>query len=178
MMASANFRSIISAMARLLIIGGTSHRALTLTKELTSQGYAVRAVTRNSENRQVLEEVGAEYWLGDPNIIGTIRDALDHVTVLCWLLGNAVGSPDHIEALHGSRLRMMLERSIDTTVRGFIYEANGNVPAQTFAQGCKEIERARTVHGIPCKTITADLCEQAVWQEQVKRSLNSILATE
>ena len=53
----------------------------------------------------------------DPDVVGTLRYALDNVTVLLWLLGD-----DPRPELHGSRWRMMLERTIDTTVRGVVYE--------------------------------------------------------
>src|SRR3712207_9527220 len=55
-------------------------------------------------NRRVLEEAGAECWIGDPDVIGTLRYALEGVTVLLWLLGT-VDRPE----LHGSRLAMRSE---------------------------------------------------------------------
>ena len=104
-------------MARLLIVGAGSCRALALTRELVAEGHAVRGVTRGA-HRDAIEEAGGEAWIGDPDVIGTLRYASENVTLLLWLLGG-VEQPE----LHGSRLEMMLEKTIDTTVRGFVYEA-------------------------------------------------------
>ena len=104
-------------MARFLIVGGGSCRALALTRELVADGHAVRSVTRGA-NREAIEEAGGEAWIGDPDVVGTLRYALENVTLLLWLLGT-VDRPE----LHGSRLAMMLEKTIDTTVRGVVYEA-------------------------------------------------------
>ena len=112
-------------MARLLVVGGSSCRALALTRALVAEGHAVRAVTRSEANRERIEAAGAECWIGDPEVVGTLRYALEGVTVLLWLLGG-VDRPE----LHGSRLAMMLEKTIDTTTRGVIYEAG---PAEGVA---------------------------------------------
>ena len=103
-------------MARVLIVGAGSCRALALTRELVAEGHAVRGVTRGA-HREAIEEAGGEAWIGDPDVIGTLRYASENVTLLLWLLGG-VEQPE----LHGSRLEMMLEKTIDTTVRGFVYE--------------------------------------------------------
>ena len=105
-------------MARLLIVGGSSRRALELTRDVVAEGHAVRAVTRSEANRERIESAGAECWIGDPDVIGTLRYALENVTLLMWLLGD-----DERSEIHTSRLAMMLEKTIDTTVRGFVYEA-------------------------------------------------------
>src|SRR5687768_17590227 len=99
------------------MVGGGSCRALALTRDLVAEGHAVRSVTRGA-NREAIEEVGGEAWIGDPDVVGTLRYALEGVTVLLWLLGS-VERPE----LHGSRLEMMLTKTIDTTARGVVYEA-------------------------------------------------------
>ena len=104
-------------MARLLIVGAGSCRALALTRELVAEGHAVRGVTRGA-HREAIEEAGGEAWIGDPDVVGTLRYATENATLLLWLLGDV-----EQEDLHGSRLKMMLERTIDTTIRGFVYEA-------------------------------------------------------
>ena len=96
---------------------GDTPRALDLARDLIAEGHAVRAVTPDEAARPAVEAIGAECWIGDPDVVGTLRYALDNVTVLAWLLAD-----DAREALHGSRWRMMLERTIDTTVRGVVYE--------------------------------------------------------
>jgi hypothetical protein len=103
-------------MARFLIVGGGG-RALSLAEQLTGEGHAVRMASRGGARRAEIEAIGAECVDADPDVVGTLRYALDNVTILMWLLGNLDD-----EDLHGSRWKMMLERTIDSTVRGVIYE--------------------------------------------------------
>ena len=108
------------------MVGGGC-RGLRLARELIADGHAVRAVTRDEARRAEIEAAGCECWIGDPDRVGTLRYALDNVTVLLWLLGTATGP--NVAELHGARLRMMLEKVTDTTVRGVVYEAAGTVDA-------------------------------------------------
>jgi hypothetical protein len=127
-------------MARLLVVGAGSCRALSLTRELTADGHAVRGVTRGGHERAI-EGAGGEAWIGDPDVIGTLRYALDNVTLLLWLLGNV-----DQDQLHGSRLEMMLEKTIDTTVRGVVYEAGP-------PEGAATVERLAGYNEIPYRVV-------------------------
>jgi hypothetical protein len=131
-------------VARLLVVGGSSRRALALTETLVPEGHAVRAVTRSEANRERIEAAGAECWIGDPDVIGTLRYALENVTVLLWLLGT-VDRPE----LHGSRLAMMLEKTIDTTARGVIYEQGPPAPPE----GVETVERIAGYNEIPYRVV-------------------------
>src|SRR3712207_4519997 len=95
-------------------------------------------------NRRVLEEAGAECWIGDPDVIGTLRYALEGVTILLWLLGT-VGRPE----LHGSRLAMMLEKTIDTTARGVVYETGPPAPPE----GAATVEKIAGYNEIPYRIV-------------------------
>ncbi len=68
------------------------------------------------------------------------------------LLGSARGEREQLEALHGSRLEMLLCRLIDTTVRGFAYETRGSVPAEILASGADRVrdvcERSRLPYAL------------------------------
>ena len=119
---------------RVLLVGGGC-RGLDLTRRLVADGHAVRLVTRDAERRAEVEAAGAECWIGTPDVIGTLRYGLENVTLLLWLLGTAEGDAEKVSALHGSRLRMMLEKTTDTTVRGVIYEAAGTLPDGVLDQG-------------------------------------------
>jgi hypothetical protein len=121
-------------------VGGGSCRALALTRDLVAEGHAVRAVTRGP-SRAAIEAAGAEAWEGDPDVIGTLRYALDNVTLVLWLLGH-VATPE----LHGSRLAMMLEKTIDTTARGFVYEAGPE-------EGVATVERVAGFNEIPYRIV-------------------------
>jgi hypothetical protein len=77
----------------------------------------VRGTTRDPANAAAIAAAGAEPYIGDPDRIATLMEALAGVTILVWLLGG-VPDPD----LHGGRLRMMFEKLVDTPVRGVVYE--------------------------------------------------------
>ncbi len=129
-------------MARLLIVGGASCRALALTRDLVAEGHAVRSVTRTEAHFERIEQAGGEPILGDPDVIGTLRMALDNVTLLMWLLGHVTDHPP----LHDSRLAMMLEKTIDTTVRGLVYEAGP-------PSGVETVERVAGYNEIPYRVV-------------------------
>src|SRR5215212_6768890 len=127
-------------MRVLLIVGGC--RGLALSADLIADGHAVRAVTRHERHRARIEQAGAEWWIGDPDVVGTLRYALENVTILVWALGTAAGTAQEVAALHGPRLHMMLSKTIDTTVRGVVYEAAGTVDADALATGAAVLRRA------------------------------------
>ena len=103
-------------MARVLIVG-CGCRGQELARSLVAAGHAVRGTTRDPVRAEAISATGAEPYLGDPDRIATLMDALTGVTVLVWLFGT-VPDPD----LHGGRLRMMFEKLVDTPVRGVVYE--------------------------------------------------------
>jgi uncharacterized protein YbjT (DUF2867 family) len=103
-------------VARVLIVG-CGCRGREIARALRTAGHAVRGTTRDQAIFAAIAEAGAEPYLGDPDRIATLMDALSGVTILVWLLGR-VPDPD----LHGGRLRMMFEKLVDTPVRGVVYE--------------------------------------------------------
>ena len=111
-------------MARCLIIG-CGCRGQALSRELVARGNAVRATTRDPAHVGAIEAAGAEAVVGDPDRVATIAPAFEHVGAAVILLGSAVGTPEALAALHGSRLDMLLLRMLDSTVRGIVYEAVG-----------------------------------------------------
>jgi uncharacterized protein YbjT (DUF2867 family) len=54
---------------------------LELARDLAAEGHAVRVVTRRPEARAAIEAAGAECFIGDPDVVGTLRYALDNVTI-------------------------------------------------------------------------------------------------
>lgn len=103
-------------MARVLIVP-CGARGQALARELRTAGHAVRGTTRSAAHTAAIAETGAEPYIGDPDRIATLMDALHGVTIVCWLMGT-IGDPD----LHGGRLRMFWEKLVDTPVRGVVYE--------------------------------------------------------
>lgn len=159
---------------RVLLIGGGC-RGLRLAEALAADGHAVRAVTRDEAHRARIEAAGAECWIGDPDVVGTLRYALENVTILVWALGTATGPADAVAALHGSRLEMMLSKSIDTTVRGIVYEAAGMVDPEILAAGQAELRRACELNEIPFAVLTADPVAAEAWATDARAAIHGLL---
>jgi len=164
-------------MARVLIVG-CGCRGQALARALRAQGHAVRGTTRREERRAAIEMAGAEVWIGDPDRIATIHYALADVTILCWLLGSAEGSAEQLKALHGSRLAMLLERTIDTTVRGLLYEAAGSVDAALLAGGAEMVRAACGKSEIPHALLSADPDDHDGWLAAALGAIGELLAYE
>jgi nucleoside-diphosphate-sugar epimerase len=118
-------------VARVLIVG-CGCRGQELARELVAAGHAVRGTTRSPSRADAIAAAGAEPYLGDPDRIGTLMDALRAVTILVWLFGDV---PD--ADLHGGRLRMLFEKLVDTPVRGVVYEA-ALPPGEAIARDAAE----------------------------------------
>ena len=146
-------------MARVLIVGG-GRRALDLVRELDAAGHAVRMTTRTEARRAEIEAAGAECLIADPDRVGTLRYALDNVTVLMWLLGTV----DDLD-LHTDRWHMMLERTIDTTTRLVIYEAGP-------PEGVAVTEEMVGKNMIPFSIIRADAED---WLGEARAALSLLL---
>ena len=159
---------------RVLLIGGGC-RGLALTERLVADGHAVRAVTRDESRRARIEAAGAECWIGDPDVVGTLRYALENVTILVWALGTAAGPADAVAALHGPRLEMMLSKSIDTTVRGIVYEAAGTVGADVLTAGVAELRRACELNEIPFAVLTVDPANADRWASDARGAIDRLL---
>jgi hypothetical protein len=158
-------------------MAGGGCRGLDLTRTLVAEGHAVRVITRTEVGRAAIEEAGGECWIGTPDVIGTLRYGLDNVTLLLWLLGTASGDPEKVAALHGSRLRMMLEKTTDTTVRGVVYEAAGTVAPDVLAAGVAEMEHARRTNEIPFALLRADpRGDRAAWVAEARAAIDGLLA--
>ena len=159
---------------RVLLIGGGC-RGLGLAESLVAGGHAVRLVTRDESKRARVERSGAECWVGDPDVVGTLRYALESVTILVWALGTAAGSPEEVAALHGPRLEMMLSKTIDTTVRGVVYEAAGTVAPEMLAAGVAELRRACELNEIPYAVLDADPARRDAWIGAARAAIDGLL---
>jgi nucleoside-diphosphate-sugar epimerase len=161
-------------VARCLIIG-CGCRGLSLAGELRAEGHAVRGTTRHPERRAELEAAGVEAFVGDPDRVGTLASALAHVGVACLLLGSAMGSAEQLEALHGTRLDMLLERMLDTTVRGIVYEQTGTVTPALLESGAERVRHACERSLIPYAMLSADPSDHAAWPAAAAAAVRSAL---
>jgi len=160
-------------MARILIVGGGC-RGRGLAGELVAHGHAVRVTSRSESGRVAIEATGAECWIGDPDRIATLREALDRVTVACWMLGTATGEPDELQALFGTRLQYWLTQVIDTTVRGFVYESCGTVAPELLAAGATHVHTVCQRNSIPFAVV--DVAPQdPTWAEAAYDAIGSFL---
>lgn len=101
--------------------------------------------------------------VGDPDRVATIAPAFAHVGVMCVLLGSAIGDRERLSALHGPRLQMLLERMLDTTVRGVVYECVGSVEWEILQAGAERLRRACARSLIPVVMLTADPRDHVSW---------------
>ncbi len=162
-------------MARILIVGGGC-RGLALARSLLAEGNAVRITTRAEPSRRAIEAAGAECWIGTPDRLATLRGSLDRVAVLCWLLGNARGGEQELDALFGTRLEYLLMQAIDTTVRGFVYERRGCAPAPLLAGGERIVTTMTARNRIPVAFLDADPAAREVWLAEACAAVSGLLA--
>lgn len=162
-------------VARVLMIGGGA-RGRALAAELAASGHAVRITTRTQGGRAAIEAAGAECWVGTPDRIASLRYALENVTIACWLLGTACGAPEQLRDLHGSRLEFFLGQTIDTTVRGLVYEAAGPVDAGVLAGGRALVHERAEHNAIPLAVLDADPRDARAWRAQALAAIDSLLA--
>ena len=101
--------------------------------------------------------------MGDPDRVATMTPALEHVSVVCLLLGSATGEHEALAALHGSRLDMLLERMLDTTVRGVVYEASGTVDPELLEAGSERVRWACDRSLIPYQLLVSESIESGRW---------------
>jgi nucleoside-diphosphate-sugar epimerase len=161
-------------VARCLIVG-CGCRGLELARALRSAGHPVRGTTRDDARRAEIEASGAEPFVGDPNVVGTLAPALAHVGVACILLGSATGTEEQLAALHGTRLDMLLERMLDTTVRGVVYQAAGSVGPVLLGTGADRVRYACERSLIPYEILTADPATDEGWVTQAVQAVERAL---
>lgn len=161
-------------MARILIVG-CGGRGQALARALVADGHAVRGTTRDPRRFPDIEAAGAEPYLGDPDRIMTLMDALTATTIVAWLMGSATGDDEQVRELHGGRLRMLCEKVVDTPVRGLLYEAAGTVPFEYREQGELIARGARATWNIPLEVLTTDPNACEAWLADAHTAVKRLL---
>ena len=161
-------------MARALIVG-CGCRGRELGAELIERGWQVRGTSRTPEGREAIDAAGLQAAEADPDRPGTVLELCGDAAVVVWLLGAAGGDAPALDAIHGSRLERLLEKLVDTPVRGFVYEAVGPAEAAERLAGGRQIaERAALTWRIPVVSLEAKR-DEAGWAgsaaDAVERSL-------
>lgn len=159
-------------MARVLIVGcGCRGRALGVA--LRADGHKVRGTSRTPEGCAAIAKDGIEAVQADPDRLGTVLATLADVSALCWLMGSAEG--EGVEALHGPRWQSMVERLVDTPVRGAVYEAAGTVPAVLIDEGAAIARQASETFRMPIEVVEADPADHPVWLAAMRAAFDAVL---
>jgi uncharacterized protein YbjT (DUF2867 family) len=135
-------------VARALIVA-CGCRGRELGGQLLAEGWAVRGTSRRADGLTAIEAAGIEAALADPEQPGTMLELVGDVTTVYWLLGSAQGSPENLDAIHGTRLERLLERLVETPVRRFVYEASGSVDPAILERGSGIVRAAGERWRIP-----------------------------
>jgi uncharacterized protein YbjT (DUF2867 family) len=161
-------------VARALIVGcGCSGRAL--GSELVEEGWAVRGTSRDAEGLAAIEAAGIEPARADPERPATVLDLVDDVAVLIWLLGSATGDAGNVAAIHGPRLESLLERLVETPVRGFVYEGVGTVDAKLLAGGAELCQNAESTWRIPVAVTETQRSSGPAWVAELENAVVELL---
>jgi uncharacterized protein YbjT (DUF2867 family) len=160
-------------VARALIVG-CGCRGRELGQLLRASDWQVRGTSRNPGGLAAIEAAGIEAAIADPDRPATILEHCDDVAVVVWLLGSAVGEPELVAALHGPRLERLLEKLVDSPVRGFAYEASGSVQDRHLATGREIVERAARTWRIPIAVFDRDRADQG-WGEWARSAITGLL---
>ena len=106
-----------------------------------------------------------EAVVADPDRVGSILDQVGDVALVFWLLGSALGEPEAIAAIHGPRLERLMEKLVDTPVRGFVYEGAGRVPRRHLEGGAEIVREAAERWRIPVEVVDEDPGDWEAWTE-------------
>jgi nucleoside-diphosphate-sugar epimerase len=157
-----------------VLIIGCGGRGRELARALSAAGHAVRGTTRSPSRGAAISKAGAEPFVGDPDRVGTLMEAIAGVTIVVWLLGSASGEGS--EELHAGRLRMLCERLVDTHVRGLVYEGAGSLPDDVLARGAEIVRRAAATWSIPVEVLSVDPASCDEWTTAAVAAVEALLA--
>jgi hypothetical protein len=157
-------------LARALIVGG-GERGAALASALLERGYTVRAI----EVAPVPD--GVERFEADPERPGTLKAAIAQVTVACWLFGSddRGRGRERLEALNGARLERFLHQTIDSSVRGLLYEGAGGAGEEVLACGCRLVRAYGEQNAIPFALLARDQEDPVAWLEDALEAVGGLV---
>jgi nucleoside-diphosphate-sugar epimerase len=158
-----------------VLIVGCGCRGRALAADLTRAGHTVRGTTRSPGGAAEIAAAGAEAVVADPDRLATLLPHIEGVSVICWLLGSASGDSDAVSALHGPRLRSLLERLVDSPVRGFVYEAAGSVDPALLEEGAAAVRGAAETFRMPVEIVSADPEGHDAWLTEASSAVRRVL---
>jgi hypothetical protein len=134
-----------------------------LGERLAAGGWAVRGTSRRDSGLALIEGSGLEGAYADPERPGTVLELVGDVAILYYLQGSARGQRERVEAIHGGLLESLLERLVETPVRGFVYEAAGSVEGAVLEEGAERVRAAGERWRIPWEILAADPGDAEGW---------------
>jgi nucleoside-diphosphate-sugar epimerase len=161
-------------MARALIIG-CGCRGRELGKRLAAEGWAVRGTSRRDDGLAPIEAAGIEAAVADPDRVGTVIEQLADVAVVYFLMGSATGTEAELDELHRHRLERLMEKVVDTPVRGVVYEAAGSVEPTLLATGTGIVRTAAATWHIPVEIVNAEPQPVEPWVEAMAAAATAAL---
>jgi uncharacterized protein YbjT (DUF2867 family) len=153
-------------LARALIVG-CGCRGRMLGAELLEAGWAVRGTSRGEAGLAAIEAAGIEPAPADLDRVGTVLEHVADVAVVFLLLGSASGESKAVAEIHGHRLERLMEKLVDTPVRGVVYEAVGKVDAEVLAGGAAIVEQAARTWRIPVEVVSSSPADYAEWSRSM-----------
>src|SRR3954447_16888693 len=160
-------------MARILIVG-CGCRGIALANELAAAGHPVRGTTRRPARIPELQAAGVEAALGDPYRLATLMPQVANTSAMVWLMGSATG--DDVEALHRTRLQTVLERLVDTPVRGMVYEAAGTLRSPLLREGAATVRKASLTWQMPVAIVDESPRDHERWVAAMLAGVESVLS--
>jgi hypothetical protein len=127
---------------------------------LVAEGWSVRGTSRTAAGRELIAGTGLEAAEADPDRVGSVVELLGDVTVLAWLLGD-LPEADVVPTLNGPRLGSLLEKVVDTPVRGFVFEA------PVGGEGRELVEDAASRWHLPAEIVTVGRSDPGAWAAAV-----------
>ena len=161
-------------MARALIVG-CGCRGRELGARLAALDWQVRGTSREDRGLKEIRAAGFEPAKADPDRPGTVLEFCGDVAVVVWLLGSAAGESEAIAAIHGPRLERLLEKLVDSPVRGFAYEAVGRALESDLRAGREIVEHAAGTWRIPIVLLEEER-DANRWAESTAAAISGLLA--
>ena len=161
-------------MARVLIVG-CGCRGQALARDLIEIGHPVRGTTRDPARAAELGAAGIEAVVADPYRLATLMPHVANTSVMCWLMASAAG--DDVEALHRTRLQTVLERLVDSPVRGMVYEAAGSLPTGLLREGAAAVRKASLTWQMPAAIVETDPADGEAWRAAMVAGVESVLSS-
>lgn len=131
----------------------------------------MRGTSRSEEGLAPIAAAGIEPALADLDRVGTVLEWVGDVAVVYVLLGSAEGEPEDVAAIHGPRLERLMEKLVDTPVRGVVYEAVGSAEPALLASGAEIVRAASRTWRIPVEIASCERDDRdrgsAAWSEEM-----------